>query len=203
MQHSIDLRSIGERMLDAFRLWKLQQQRGLVLGNNISVNGAPSIQIARGAMVAIRDNVVLNSRNRGYHVAMYSPVKLLADQPGAIISIGENTQVYGSCCHAFNSITIGKNCLIAANTNIFDAHGHKLSFDDVSNRIRTKCTPPEAEPVIIGDNVWIGLNSIILPGTIIGDGSIIAAGSVVTREVPTMCIVGGNPARVLRTYEEN
>jgi acetyltransferase-like isoleucine patch superfamily enzyme len=194
------LQSIGERTLDAVQLWKLRQKRGLVLGDNVQVQGAPFIQIATGATIKIGDNVVLNSRGRGYHVAMYAPIKLLADQPRAVISIGSNTRIHGSCCHAYNSITIGKNCLIAANTNIFDAHGHQLSFDDVSNRIRT-ISVAEAEPIIIGDNVWIGFNSIILPGTVIGDGSIVAAGGVVTKEVPSMCIAGGNPARILKRYE--
>jgi acetyltransferase-like isoleucine patch superfamily enzyme len=110
----------------------------------VLISGTPSIQITPGATVRIGDNVVLNSNDRGYHAAMYAPVKLLAAKPGAVISIGPNTQVFGSCFHAYDAITIGKNCLIAANTNIFDAHGHKFSFDDVSNRVRTTGAPADA-----------------------------------------------------------
>jgi acetyltransferase-like isoleucine patch superfamily enzyme len=75
---------------------------------------------------------------------MYAPVKLLAAKPGAVISIGPNTQVFGSCFHAYDAITIGKNCLIAANTNIFDAHAHKLKFFFVSNRESTTGAPADA-----------------------------------------------------------
>ena len=53
--------------------------------------------------------------------------------------------------------------------------------------------------VIIEDDVWIGTRAIILPGTRIGKGSIIGAGSVVTKDVPQYSIVGGNPARILKT----
>lgn len=53
-------------------------------------------------------------------------------------------------------------------------------------------------PVIINDNVWIGMNAIILPGVTIGKGAVIAAGSVVTKDVPPYSLVGGNPAKIIR-----
>ncbi|WP_285946812.1 CatB-related O-acetyltransferase, partial [Thomasclavelia cocleata] len=53
-------------------------------------------------------------------------------------------------------------------------------------------------PVVIGDNVWIGANVTILPGVTIGDYVVVAAGSVVTKDVPAYCVVGGNPARVIK-----
>lgn len=59
-----------------------------------------------------------------------------------------------------------------------------------------------AAPVQIGSHAWIGFNSIILKGVTIGDRSVVAAGSVVTHDVPADTLVGGNPARVLRTIAE-
>jgi len=56
----------------------------------------------------------------------------------------------------------------------------------------------EEEIIVVGDDVWIGSRSIILPGVNIGHGSIIAAGSIVTKNVPAYAIVGGNPARIIR-----
>ena len=53
--------------------------------------------------------------------------------------------------------------------------------------------------VVIGKDVWIGANAIILPGVTIGDGCVIGAGSVVTTDLPPHCVVVGNPARVIKT----
>ncbi|EPM5659285.1 acyltransferase [Vibrio parahaemolyticus] len=129
---------------------------------------------------------------------MHSPIKLYADRKGAIIRIGANTRIHGTCIHAYESITIGKNCLIAANCQIFDGSGHDLSFSDVENRINTRGV---SKPVLIEDNVWIGINSIILPGVTIGNGSVIAANSVVTKDIPPMVLAGGNPAKIIKRYE--
>ena len=194
------IRNISERICDFIQKDRLRKIKGLYLRGNIIVKGTPIIDIVQGAQVIIGQNVTLNSRNRGYHVAMYSPIKIFADTKGAIISIGDNSRIHGSCVHAYKSITIGKNCLIAANTNIFDAQGHLLSFENSSRRIFTHDTQSEAKPVVIEDNVWIGFNSIILPGVTVGEGSIIAAGSVVTKTLPPLCIAGGNPAKVIRAY---
>jgi len=196
------IRTIFERVGDTIQLWKLRTVEGLHLEGNVIVKDFPLIGIVKGAQITIGHNCTLNSRNRGYHVAMYSPVKLFADYKGAVISIGNDSRIHGSCIHAYKSVSIGKGCLIAGNTNIFDAHGHPLSFENVSNRVFRHDTQNEAKPVTISDYVWIGFNSIILPGVTIGEGSIVAAGSVVTKNVPSYCVVGGNPAKVLQRYEK-
>jgi len=55
--------------------------------------------------------------------------------------------------------------------------------------------------VVIGKNVWIGANSVILPGVKIGNNSIIGAGSTVTEDVPPLSVAVGNPAKIIRQYE--
>lgn len=57
-------------------------------------------------------------------------------------------------------------------------------------------------PVHIGDNVWIGAASVILPGVTIGENSVIGAGSVVTKDIPANVVAVGNPCRVLREISQ-
>jgi maltose O-acetyltransferase len=59
-----------------------------------------------------------------------------------------------------------------------------------------------AEPIAVGDDVWIGGGAIVLPGVTIGDRAVVGAGSVVTRDVPPDVVVAGSPARVIRSLEE-
>jgi acetyltransferase-like isoleucine patch superfamily enzyme len=110
----------------------------------------------------------------------------------SLIEIGDNTRINGASIHATNKITIGKNCLIAANVTIIDSDGHGRAVSERS------LSNPESSSVIIEDNVWIGINSIILKGVKIGENSIIGAGSVVTKSIPPNSVVAGNPARIVK-----
>jgi maltose O-acetyltransferase len=60
-----------------------------------------------------------------------------------------------------------------------------------------------AAPIAMGDDVWLGGGAVVLPGVTIGDRAVVGAGSVVTRDVPSDTVVAGNPARVIRTLEED
>lgn len=91
---------------------------------------------------------------------------------------------------AAQSIRIGDNCMIAAEANISDCDWH-----GVYNRTRPfRCSAA----IEFKNNVWIGFRAVITKGVSIGENSIVAAGAVVTQDVPDNCIVGGNPARVIK-----
>lgn len=150
--------------------------------------GPVNLWIIKDASLKIGENVVLRSEPYDYHVAMPFRTTLLADKPGAIILIGDNTRINGAYIHAWKRITIGSNCLIAAGVNIFDANGHQMVSCE---RTKTTDTP---EDIYIGDNVWICMNAIILKGTRIGDNSIVTANSVVKGVFPKGSIITGNPA---------
>lgn len=87
------------------------------------------------------------------------------------------------------SITIGNGVAIADGVLIRDSDDHDICYEGYE-----KCAP-----VVIGDHVWIGQRATILKGVTIGDGAVIAAGAVVTKNVPPNTIVGGIPAKVIKT----
>lgn len=178
----------------------LSGNRLVIVPRSTRFIGRPILKIIKGAALQVGENVTFNSNKIDYHLNMHSPCKIILDKDNAIITIGDNTRIHGTCIHAFERIEIGRNCLIAANTQIMDCNGHSLSFEDVSNRVNTQ---GKSEPVYIKDNVWIGTNVIILPGSIVGEGSIISANSVVNSSIPPMCIAAGNPAKIIKVFEEH
>lgn len=112
---------------------------------------------------------------------------------GKNIVLGKNVFI-NACCKFQDQggITIGDGCLIGHNVTIATLN-HEINPQKRANIIPS--------PVKIGNNVWIGSDSTILPGVVIGDGAIIGAGSVVTKSIAANTIVGGNPARVIRQID--
>jgi acetyltransferase-like isoleucine patch superfamily enzyme len=107
----------------------------------------------------------------------------------ARIRIGKNCGFSGSSIAAYNSISIGDHVLIGANTIITDFDWHPIS--KFSNEM-------QSSPIIIENDVWVGMNCTILKGIQIGKGTIIGANSVVTQSMPPMVIAAGSPAKVIR-----
>ena len=118
---------------------------------------------------------------------------------GKNISIGEMTFVNTNCIFQDNNkIHIGKNVLIAPFVQIYTA-AHPLNASD--RIVKSKNTAPyqtSAQPVTVGDNVWIGGGTIILPGIRIGNNVTIGAGSVVTKDIPDNMLAYGNPCKIIR-----
>lgn len=112
---------------------------------------------------------------------------------GRPVSIGERCFIQ-QCCTFFGrgGISIGNDVFIGPKCNLITIN-HDVSPD---NRSATY-----GRPVVIEDKVWIGINSTILPGVRIGYGAIVGAQSVVTRDVPPMTVVAGNPARIIKKIE--
>lgn len=174
-------------------------RRNITIHPTAYLRGTPIITVYKSARLSIGNETLINSHNHLYHANMHTRTKLIADKAGARIIIGKNTRIHGTCIHAREKVVVGDRCLIAANTQIMDCNGHDLSFNHPEARINTT---GNTKPVIIEDDVWIGLGVIILPGVRIGRGSVVGAGSVVTKNIPPMSIAAGNPAVVVKTMEK-
>lgn len=178
-----------------YRYFLFIKNNNITLRGKLKVKNKPIVNILDGSSLVIGDNVTLNSKNSKYHVNMFAPIKIYIDKIGAKISIGNNTRIHGSCLHAYKSIEIGANCLIAANCQIFDGSGHDISLDDPSKRILSS---GGIKPITIGNNCWIGTSAIILPGTKLGNNCVVAAGAVVNGDFKDNSLIGGNPARFIK-----
>lgn len=113
---------------------------------------------------------------------------------GKNITIGKYISINANCCFQdWGGIEIGDHCQIGHNV-VLATTNHELPMKKRHNLINRKIT--------LGKAVWIGSNAVICGGVTIGDNAVVAAGAVVTKDVPPNTIVGGVPAKVIKTIQE-
>lgn len=113
---------------------------------------------------------------------------------GRDIEIGQNSGL-GLHCRVSGPLKIGDHVMMGPDVLIY-TQNHQMSRTDIPMMQQGNA---EKKPVTIGNDVWIGARAIILPGIFIGDGAVIAAGAIVTKNVEAYAIVGGNPARIIKS----
>jgi acetyltransferase-like isoleucine patch superfamily enzyme len=165
---------LGDRMRGVW--WRM---RGAQLGGKSRIGGNCTImrpwRLVTGERVQLEGQVYL---------------KITSDE--ASIRLGNEVFIgYGSELDVLNNLILGNHVLIAPGCFITDHH-HKHKAHD-----RIAAQGCESAPVVIEDDVWLGANAVVLPGTRIGKGAIVGAGAVVTHDVAAMSIVAGVPARVI------
>ncbi len=117
----------------------------------------------------------------------------------AFISVGENTFINTNCVFQDNNwITIGTNCLIGPGVHIYTASHPVSPAERIDTSGENQLYKTFTKPVSIGNNVWIGGQTVILPGVTIGNGVTIGAGSVVTKSIPEGVVAFGNPCRIVK-----
>lgn len=102
----------------------------------------------------------------------------------------------GSMIIAFADIKIGKNSTLAYRCMLTTNANPNAPYNELS-----KLYPPIHKEIIIGDNVWIGANAVVLPGVKIGNGVVVAAGSVVNCDIPDNVMVAGVPAKIKKQLD--
>lgn len=172
--------------------------QGVKVGSGVKVYGSPILIRGPRSEIRIGDGASLISNSKRCTAsALFTPVRLRTYGQESRIIIGKRVGLNGTNITARSkSIIIGDNTMIAPNVLIMDSDFHAP-------------WPPELRPVspgfeydkdvIIGENVWIGSQSIILKGVCIGNNTIVAAGSVVTKSIPANVMVCGVPAKVIRS----
>lgn len=161
------------------------------VGKNCEFQG---FSLLKNPQYMVLDNHVTFGKN----VVLEAIDKYGAQQFNPSLKIGSNSRI-GDDSHitCLNEIVIGDSVQMGRKVFISDnAHGASdRKLLDVNPVLRPMYSKG---PVVIGDNVWIGEMACIMPGVTIGNGAIIGAGSVVTKDVPSYCVVGGAPAKIIK-----
>ena len=154
-------------------------------------------------------------QHRGSGSKIYHSVRM-DTPPYRRFWLGRHSVIESFCCinNAVGDVTIGDYTRIGIHNTIIGpvcignhvnlAQGITITalnhnFEDASKRIDEQGI--STKPVVIGDDVWIGANAVILPGVTIGSHCVVAAGAVVTKDVPDNCVVGGVPAKVIKSLK--
>lgn len=150
----------------------------------------PEARISLGSSVTIRNTLRENPAGITHRTV------LTAAAAGAQIQIGNNVGISGAILYAVRNITIEDHVNLGAGVRIYDTDFHPMDFQ--SRRVHDESQIRTA-PVRICRDAFIGAGAIILKGVTVGERSVVGAGSVVTRDVPADTVVGGSPARHLRS----
>ena len=172
------------------RLGLLASIGGFEVGKGCKLSyGCRFMDGTRMQLVRISDNVDIRED------CVFSIGRLLI---GADSFIGQGCLFYGAIFHSEDhdpgQVSIGSGVMVAPRVSFLCA---THEFGDLNHRAGADVT----KNIAVGDGVWIGANSTILPGVSIGDGSVVGAGSVVTKDIEPNVVVAGNPARVLKRFE--
>jgi acetyltransferase-like isoleucine patch superfamily enzyme len=170
---------------------------GVQWGAGWRIYGLPIIQKHRSSTLTIGPGLSLRSTVRSNPLGAAHPVVLSTRRPEAVLQIGADFGMTGGSIVAETRITIGDRVIFGANCVITDTDFHPL---DALKRQQTPLAGAVA-PVVIEDDVFIGMHCLVLKGVTLGHGCVVGAGSVVTRDVPPGVIAAGNPARVLRELD--
>ena len=165
-------------------------------GRKLKLVGWPFIFRFKKAQLTLGDNVRINSNFWSNFLGLYQRTIIVA-RGFAQVKIGNNVGISGATIYARDKIEIGNDCLIGANVKIVDNDFHPI--DPAVRLSHTAVEAPHA-PVSIGNNVFIGMNAIILKGTTIGDNCVVGAGSVVHGTFEDNCVIAGNPAKVIKKF---
>jgi len=154
--------------------------------------GTPVMHIHRKATISIGKKWTACSDPKYNSLGVFQSVTIKAMCAGAKITIGHNVGMSGVSISCRQEVKIGDQTLMGSGSVITDndAHGIHPDFRNDHAYILSK-------PVIIEKNVFIGARAIILKGVTVGEGAVIGAGAVVSRDVPAMAIVAGNPAKIV------
>lgn len=169
---------------------------GIHHGSHLCIHGLFGLSLAPSANVRIGDNFYMSN---GFHI---NPLSGNVQghfhvEDNAVLTIGSNVSISSTRIWCAESITIEDNVKIGGNVIIIDTDAHSINY---KYRISQKqdILHKKNLPVHIGENVFIGMDSIILKGVTVGARSIIGAGSVVTKNIPSDCIAAGNPCKIIK-----
>lgn len=161
---------------------------------NLRSYGVPLVETRGNGHLVINGHITMVNNAKFATLGNPRRCKFLV-YDGATLEFRGDTSMSNTVIVATKKVEIGNNVMIGGGVTIIDSDFHTMDYTKWNTSGDAK--DMVSKPVNIGNNVFIGMESLILKGVTIGDNAIIAARSVVNKDVPTNAIVGGNPAKII------
>jgi acetyltransferase-like isoleucine patch superfamily enzyme len=169
-------------------MYKICNALRISIGHNCRFFGLTKMSAIKADSISIGSNCRFHSKSTKNLIGINRPCILSTNTVEAKLKIGNNCGFSGTVVGCFINIEIGNNVRCGANTTITDSDWHNSD---------SRVGAPRS--IVIKDNVWLGLNVIVMKGVTIGENTIIGAGSVVVNDIPENVIAAGNPCKVLKS----
>lgn len=166
----------------------------LSIGEGVNFKSGIILNISPNSILQIGNNCTFNNKSKENSVGINRRCCLTATSDAKLI-IGSFSGFSGVAIYAANSIVIGNYCNFGGNVSIWDTDFHPIDFE--ARRVHDT-SQIKTSPIYIGNDVFVGANTIILKGVSIGDKAVIGAGSVVAKNIPSGEIWAGNPAKFIK-----
>jgi acetyltransferase-like isoleucine patch superfamily enzyme len=185
---------INEAIIWLFWIFKSNSQlRRAVRSGGGKIQRGVKVRI--GGTIEIGKGVCINSHGvdsiRGTQIFV---------SKGAKLKMGDCSGVTATSLNCTVGITLGNHVKIGAGSLLFDTDFHSTDWKDRINDGKDQNRINKA-PIFIEDHVFIGARSIICKGVRIGEHTVIAAGSVVVKDIPANCLAGGNPCKIIKSFD--
>ena len=185
------INGVGEMTTILMKLW--MSLMGVRYRRGFKCRGLFLILKRGNGEITFGEGCMVNSSPFSNLLGLFQRSIIIARRNGKI-QIGNHVGISGVTIHGSN-IVIGDYTAIGANSKIIDHDFHSLNYLERRTDAQEHAI---SRPVLIGSDVFIGCNSLILKGTVIGDRSIVGAGAVVSGVFPPDCVIAGNPARIIK-----
>lgn len=170
------------------------RNKNFIFDDSLQFYGLPLFDFSPGSRITFGKEVTFISHSRYNMVGLFKQCTICTID-GGVLTIGDNCGFSGVSIYCSNKISIGSHVNVGGNVMIWDTDFHPLNYEPRRINSLDKIS---TSPICIGDDVFIGANSIVLKGVTIGNKSIIGAGSVVTKNIPENQVWAGNPAKYIR-----
>lgn len=176
---------------------------GVRVGEGLSICGIPIVRKTPGSTITIGAHCRLLSDFASNLHGLNRKSMLSTLRTDARLTIGRDCGLSGVVIACSHSVTLGDRVMVGANCTISDTDSHPIDYKErypqfYDEKLNNWEETVKTAPVTVEDDVFIGMNTVVLKGVTIGKGAVIGAGSVVSKSIPAYVIAAGNPARVIR-----